>query len=215
VSAPNAPFGSSMINLWRWENAKSCLINAVHNSNIGCEDKAEIIEIIEEYSKLSGEPLVLEGKKRYFIEVLIERAASLPDVHRGCEAKVCYNSLKEVPMPKYKIGDKVFRRKHLYMPCILHESFPQLPEEEQAKLLKSTYWADNITEREWDLLLNRSIPYKEVVRSRLKRKAVGWLVALARISYFDPILYGEILSGAEETYREQIGVPIPIIKKEE
>jgi len=115
-------------------------------------------------------------------------------------------------MPKYKVGDKTLRRKHLYMPCILHEMFPQLPEEEQAKLLKETYWADNITEREWDLLLGQPTPYKGVVRSRLKRKAVGWLMALARISCFDPMLYDEITKEAEETYRRQIGMPIPIIK---
>ena len=115
-------------------------------------------------------------------------------------------------MPKYKIGDKILRRKNLYMPCILNEKFLELPEEKQAKLLKETYWADNITEKEWEFILGRTLSYEGVVKSRLKRKAVGWFMALSRIAYLNPTFYNKIVKQAEKNYEAQIGEPSPILK---
>jgi hypothetical protein len=104
--------------------------------------------------------------------------------------------------PTYKIGDQTFRRKNLYMPCALGWTFDALTEDEQVRLYRETSWADNITNGEWPVLLGQ--PVKAYVRSRLKRKAVGWLMALSRIALLNPPLFVEILDSAAEMYRRQI-----------
>ena len=111
--------------------------------------------------------------------------------------------------PRYKHGDETFRRKNFYMPCIINDRFDSLPPEEQVRLLKATYWADNMTESEWPVVL-RKPDCSPSARSRLKRKATGWLVALQRIARLHPEFFEAIAAQADTLYREQIEEPPPI-----
>jgi hypothetical protein len=106
-------------------------------------------------------------------------------------------------MPEYQFGDTTVRRKHTWLPCIIGERFDAMSEEEQAAACRSTYWADNITNGEWPVVL-RHDGVKAYVRSRLKKKAVGWCMALARLAVLNPQLFAEITEKADEMYREQI-----------
>jgi hypothetical protein len=78
-----------------------------------------------------------------------------------------------------------------------------MTEEEVADVYKATYWADNIAGSEWPAVL-RHDDCSPSAKSRLKKKAAGWLMALQRIALINPELFEEIAGKANEMYREQI-----------
>lgn len=106
-------------------------------------------------------------------------------------------------MPDYQIGDQTFRRKNLYLPCMISARTDEMSDEERVAVMKAAYWADNITNAEWPLVL-RHDGVKAYVKSKFKKKAAGWLMALARVAAINPKLFAEIAAKAEEMYREQI-----------
>lgn len=111
-------------------------------------------------------------------------------------------------MPEYRVGDQIVRRKNTYMPCIIQADFGNLPPAEQAAVLKATYWADNITNSEWPVVLGHA----DVPRQpgwRLRKKASGWIVALARIAYLNPDLFGAIVEQARTMYADQVKADFP------
>jgi hypothetical protein len=112
-------------------------------------------------------------------------------------------------MPNWKIGDRTVRRKNLYLPCAVKTD--GLSDEEAVAVLKAAYWADNITNAEWPVVLGRDdgSPAAKSARSRLKKKGAGWLVALGRIDRLNPDLYDEMVKQAEEMYRDQVGAEHP------
>jgi len=118
-------------------------------------------------------------------------------------------------MPKWRIGDKTFRRKNLYIPCVIASRMDELPPEKQAEVYKKTWWADFLTEREWRTILGQNPPrHTSVVKSMLKKKAAGWLVALGRLATFEPELYNASVMLARDLYRDLIGEPHPLLKEE-
>jgi hypothetical protein len=106
-------------------------------------------------------------------------------------------------MPNYRIGGTTVRRKNWYMPCVIGPKFDEASEEEQARILKATYWADNLTNAEWPVLLGED-GRNPSAKSRLKKKATGWLIMLARIQILNPELFADIVQRADQTYQEQI-----------
>jgi hypothetical protein len=116
-------------------------------------------------------------------------------------------------MPRYKVNgsDQTFRRKHTYMPCVLGPAFDAAPPEEQIRLLKETWWADNITGKEWELILGKDC--SPVVKSRLKRKMIGWWMALGRIILFAPEVYDQSVTEAKVLYRKQIQIAHPCFRQ--
>ena len=94
------------------------------------------------------------------------------------------------------------------MPCIINDRFDDLTPEEQAALFKATYWADNITEREWPVVLDHDDANK-VHRSRLKKKGAGWLMALARIAHLNPELFRAMAEQACTMYVDQVEENFP------
>jgi hypothetical protein len=110
-------------------------------------------------------------------------------------------------VPTYRIGDQNVRRKNTYRPCIMVEEFDKAEEANDtatlARLYKATAWADNISRAEWPVVLQEEVA-KPHNRSRLKKKAAGWLMALQRIALLYPELFEEIADLAQRTYREQI-----------
>jgi hypothetical protein len=111
-------------------------------------------------------------------------------------------------MPKYQIGGQTVRRKNLYLPCAIAAEIDNMSPEEQAAVYKAAFWADNITNAEWPAALGDE-DCSPSAKSRLKKKAAGWLMALGRIAYLNPDLYREIVKQAEEMYRDQIGEDHP------
>jgi hypothetical protein len=107
-------------------------------------------------------------------------------------------------MPRYKIGGQIVRRKNHYMPCAIAAEVDGMSDEEYAETMKKTYWADLITNTEWPVVLGHE-DCSPSAKSRLKKKAAGWLMALGRIAYLNPDLHREIVKQAEEMYRDQIG----------
>jgi hypothetical protein len=107
-------------------------------------------------------------------------------------------------MSKYSIGEHSFDRKNLYLPCAINARLEEMSAEEQAGVYRAAYWADNITEGEWPVVLSHE-DAKRYHRSRLKKKAAGWLVAFARIVALRPEFAADIAAAAEEMYREQVG----------
>jgi hypothetical protein len=105
-------------------------------------------------------------------------------------------------MPKYQLGGTSVRRKNFYMPCVVGPKFRDATKEEQARILKATYWADNATNAEWPALLGDDC--SPSAKSRLKKKAAGWLILLARIQLLNPELFADIVRRADGTYLEQI-----------
>jgi hypothetical protein len=112
-------------------------------------------------------------------------------------------------MPTYNFNGTRVRRKNFYMPCIIGPRFDEANEDEQAEILKATYWADNITNTEWPAVLNHD-DCSPSARSRLKKKAAGWLMALQRIARINPKLLHEIAVKADEMYRDQIEEEPPL-----
>ncbi|MDQ3661261.1 MAG: hypothetical protein M3454_09435 [Actinomycetota bacterium] len=117
-------------------------------------------------------------------------------------------------MPTYRIGGRDVRRKNLYRPCIMDEEFDKAHAEGDdatiARLYKATAWADNITDSEWSVVL-REEDAKPYNRSRLKKKAAGWLMALQRIARLHPELFEEIADLAQRTYHEQVKEDPPVL----
>jgi len=119
-------------------------------------------------------------------------------------------------LPRYRIEGKVFRRKNLYIPCVIAEKFDELSPEKKVEVFKKTWWCDLLTEAEWRTILGQNPPnYKSVVKSRLKKKAVGWLIALGRILTFEPDIYNKAVEEAIRLYRELCGLPHPMFEREE
>jgi hypothetical protein len=112
-------------------------------------------------------------------------------------------------MPTWERRGQTFRRKNLYMPCIINARIDEMSDEEVAELYKATYWADNITNSEWPAVL-RHDDCSPSARSRLKKKAAGWIMALERIGRLNPKLIQEIAAKADEMYREQIEEEPPL-----
>ena len=118
-------------------------------------------------------------------------------------------------MPTYQIEGKRFRRKNLYIPCVIADRIDDLSPEEQVKVYKKTWWCDLLTESEWRTILDSNPPsYKQVVRSKLKKKVVAWIIALGRVATFDTDLYNEATKQARELYKELCDVEHPLFKKE-
>jgi hypothetical protein len=78
-----------------------------------------------------------------------------------------------------------------------------LSDEEFVQLKKDTYWADNITNKEWPVVL-REEGVSPSAKSRLKKKAAGWMIALGRISLLNPELFEAAWQQAQDTYQKQI-----------
>jgi hypothetical protein len=111
-------------------------------------------------------------------------------------------------MTRYKIGEHTFNRKNTYMPCAIAADVDDMPAEEQAAVYRRTYWADNITNAEWPVVLGHD-GITAYVKSKLKKKAAGWLVALGRIAYLHPTLAREICTQARAMYADQIREEYP------
>ena len=111
-------------------------------------------------------------------------------------------------MPKYLIGDQILRRKNLYLPCAIGARFETLTDEEQVAIFKKCWWADNITASEWPVVLGDV--RNPSAKSRLKKKAVGWWMALSRLSILAPDIYNDSVKEASELYLELIEENIPI-----
>jgi hypothetical protein len=108
-------------------------------------------------------------------------------------------------VPEYTIGGHAFRRKHGYMPCALAGRTDEMSDEEYAKLQRRLYWSDFISEAQWERLLGKRTDAP--TRSKLKRKAIGWLMALNRIAVLDRELAIEIMDRAGKLYEEQVTEP--------
>lgn len=106
-------------------------------------------------------------------------------------------------LPACEAHAALAKRKTQWMPCIIHERFEELSPTEQAAVWKATYWADNVTNPEWPALLGHD-DCSPSAKSRLKRKAAGWLMALARMQYLNPEMFAEVAARAEGMYSEQI-----------
>jgi hypothetical protein len=116
-------------------------------------------------------------------------------------------------MPQYRVGEQTFRRKHTWLPCAINDRLDGMSEEDVVAAYRAAYWADLITDAEWRALL-REDGCNPSARSRLKRKAAGWFVALGRIAALDPELYSAIFDQAERLYGEQIGERHPVLVRE-
>jgi hypothetical protein len=113
--------------------------------------------------------------------------------------------------PTYAADGQKVRRKNVYLPCVIGERLDQMTPAEQVAVLKATYWADLITAAEWPVVL-RHESATAPNRSRLKRKAAGWLMALGRIAALNPDLLDEIARQARAMYPEQIGDAYPVAR---
>jgi hypothetical protein len=111
-------------------------------------------------------------------------------------------------MPLYEVGEHRVRRKNSFMPCALGPRFDAADAAEQVRLLKETAWADLITEAEWKVVLGHD-DATAPNRSRLKRKAAGWLMALARIAVLEPELFEQTARQARDWYADQVGEEYP------
>jgi hypothetical protein len=106
-------------------------------------------------------------------------------------------------------------RKHAWLPCVIGaEIADDTPQEELVAIFKATYWSDLITDAEWRALLGHEGASRSA-RSKLKKKAVGWFMALGRIAVLDPELYNAIADQAEALYAEQIKEPHPCFRHPE
>ena len=112
-------------------------------------------------------------------------------------------------MPQYQIGEETFRRKNLYLPCALNAQMDSMSEAEQARVMRETWWADNIANSEWPVVLGDE-GASAVAKSRLKRKMIGWFMAMGRIAALNPELYNAAVEGAMAKYLDQLGEPHPM-----
>jgi hypothetical protein len=100
------------------------------------------------------------------------------------------------------------RRKHWYLPCALGQEFESASEKERARLWKSTYWTDYISASEWAALLSED-SFSPSAKSRLKKKAAGWLIALGRMAALNPELFLAAVEQALRLYAEQTKTEYP------
>jgi len=100
-------------------------------------------------------------------------------------------------------------RKSEYMPCVINADWESMSLEEQAKALRETYWSANITNTEWPVVLKKP-DTKAPTKSKLKKKAVGWLMAFGRIVAINDALAVAILHQADKLYREQLRAEPPV-----
>jgi hypothetical protein len=114
--------------------------------------------------------------------------------------------------PKYRIGDEPVDRKHLWLPCVMNDQLDDATDEEKARLLRATWWADNITNAEWPALLGQQGASK-TAKSRLKRKTVGWLMAMGRIAALNPDLFDAAVREARDLYATQLRQEHPLMVK--
>ena len=112
-------------------------------------------------------------------------------------------------VPACALDKAAAERKNLYMPCVISADVDAMTPEEHARVLRETYWADNITNAEWPAVL-RHDGVKAYAKSRLKKKAVGWVMALSRIVRLHPALGAQVLREADALYRRQIREEPPI-----
>jgi hypothetical protein len=113
-------------------------------------------------------------------------------------------------MPTYDFNGTRVRRKNFYMPCIIGPRFDGASDDEQAAILKATYWADNIADSEWPAVL-RHDDCSPSAKSRLKKKAAGWLMALQRIARLNPEMFEELVAKADGMYRDQVEDEPPVV----
>jgi hypothetical protein len=113
-------------------------------------------------------------------------------------------------MPRYPgSGSNPAGRKNLWIPCAIDATFEDKTPEQQEAIFKATKWADNITNSEWPVLLGQVV--NRPVRSRLKKKTVGWLMAMGRIAALDPELMDQALREARDLYASQLGETHPLM----
>jgi hypothetical protein len=110
----------------------------------------------------------------------------------------------------YQFGDEFVARKHLWLPCVLSVDLEGASDEEKARLYRATWWADNITNAEWPALLGRPEGTRPN-KSRLKRKLVGWLMALGRVAALNPELFDQACREARDLYAEQLDAQHPLM----
>ena len=91
-------------------------------------------------------------------------------------------------------------RKHEWMPCIANRD--NYTDEEWIALQKRCYFIDFITDSEWRTILDPETKNATVHRSKLKKKAAGWLMALARISLLAPEILTNAVNMARKEYAE-------------
>lgn len=103
----------------------------------------------------------------------------------------------------YRIGDEIVTRKHLWLPCVLSTDLEGATDEEKVKLYRATWWADNITNAEWPVVLGHEGTSK-TAKSRLKRKLIGWFMAMGRIAALNPELFDQAAKEAKALYLEQL-----------
>jgi hypothetical protein len=113
-------------------------------------------------------------------------------------------------MAKYRAGDEVARRKHRWLPCAIAAKADEMSDEEFVRALRATWWADNITNAEWPVVLGQEGASKST-KSRLKRKLVGWFMAQGRIAALNPELWHQAYQEAQALYAEQVGEPHPVL----
>lgn len=127
-----------------------------------------------------------------------------------CDARATTTTRRRgVKLPACALHKAQAERKNLYLPCVISADLDAMTPEEQARVWRETYWADNIANAEWPAVL-RHDGAKAYVKSKLKRKAVGWVMALSRIVWLNPALGADILRAADHLYREQIREDPPI-----
>jgi hypothetical protein len=95
------------------------------------------------------------------------------------------------------------------MPCVIGDRFDSLAADEQARILRETRWADNFTNAEWPVVL-RHDGVKPYIRSKLKKKAVGWVMALSRMVLLNRSFAAQVLREADALYRQQIEDEPPV-----
>ena len=111
-------------------------------------------------------------------------------------------------------GEESFNRKHTWLPCIISADIGNMTTQEQAAVFRATWWSDNITNSEWPALLRHEGASRSA-RSKLKRKAVGWFMAIGRIAAIDPEFYDAIVKEAKRLYLEQLREPHPCFRHSE
>lgn len=104
-------------------------------------------------------------------------------------------------MARYRIGEQTFKRKNLYLPCAISADLGGMTEEEKARAYRDTWWLDNITNAEWPVVLGEPEATRPN-RSRLKRKTVGWPMAMSRIAALNPELFAQAVQEAIKTHQD-------------